>query len=309
MCNSIDTPLVSIVCNTFNHVDYIRQCLDGFLMQETNFSIEILVHDDASSDGTAEIVREYEARYPGLIKPIYQTENQYSKGVKVTLEYQYSRVKGKYIALCEGDDYWTDPLKLQKQVDFLETHKEFVMCSHVVDSYIEDEHIQKKWGVQDAQEYNISTLIYGLWLFHPLSVVFRFNAIDVEKYHRYKSSKDMTLFYHLLSAGKGYYMSDNMAVYRKHSGGIWTSSSFTERMMSNYHYTKDLYDVEHSDLALAYMCEKCIGHLGRRTLLRFYSVSLGVLKIYTTHYGIKAGLSLFYNNFLLGKDLQPWRTE
>ena len=88
-----ETQLVSIVCDTYNHVNYIRQCLDGFLMQETNFPIEILVHDDASTDGTADIVKEYESRYPNLIKPIYQTENQYSKGVKVTLEYQYSRAK------------------------------------------------------------------------------------------------------------------------------------------------------------------------------------------------------------------------
>ena len=87
-------------------------------MQKTDFPFEILIHDDASTDGTADIIREYEAKYPDIIKPIYQTENQYSKGIKVSQVYQFPRAKGKYIALCEGDDYWTDPYKLQKQVDF-----------------------------------------------------------------------------------------------------------------------------------------------------------------------------------------------
>lgn len=108
-------PLVSICCITYNHAPYIRQCLEGFLIQKTTFPFEILIHDDASTDGTADIIREYEARYPHLIKPIYQVENQYSKGTKISSTYNYPRAKGKYIALCEGDDYWTDPLKLQNK--------------------------------------------------------------------------------------------------------------------------------------------------------------------------------------------------
>ena len=103
-------PLVSICCLTYNHAPYIRDAIEGFLMQKTNFPVEILIHDDASTDGTADIIREYETRYPDIIKPIYQTENQYSKGVKISREYQFSRARGKYIALCEGDDYWTDKL-------------------------------------------------------------------------------------------------------------------------------------------------------------------------------------------------------
>lgn len=120
--------LVSVACATYNQKAYIRQCIEGFLIQKTDFPFEILIHDDASTDGTADVVREYEAKYPDKIKPIYQTENQYSKGVKISPTYQYPRARGKYIALCEGDDYWTDPLKLQKQVDFLEAHPEYGMC-------------------------------------------------------------------------------------------------------------------------------------------------------------------------------------
>lgn len=118
-------PIVSISCITYNHENFIRDAIEGFLMQRTTFPVEILIHDDASTDKTAEIVREYEQKFPQLIKPIYQTENQYSKGIGVSVTYQYPRACGKYIALCEGDDYWTDPLKLQKQVDFLEANPEY----------------------------------------------------------------------------------------------------------------------------------------------------------------------------------------
>lgn len=120
-------PIVSICCLTYNHDSYIRLCLDGFMMQKTTFPFEVLIHDDASTDRTADIIREYEAKYPDIIKPLYQKENQYSKGVRISPTFQYPRAKGKYIALCEGDDYWTDPYKLQKQVDFLEEHPEYVL--------------------------------------------------------------------------------------------------------------------------------------------------------------------------------------
>lgn len=115
-------PLVSIDCITYNHAPYIRQCLDGFLMQETDFDFEVLIHDDASTDGTQEIIREYELKYPHIIKPIYQTENQWSKGISISATYNFPRAQGKYIAFCEGDDYWTNPYKLQKQVDYLENN-------------------------------------------------------------------------------------------------------------------------------------------------------------------------------------------
>jgi len=122
----MNNPLVSVSCITYNHEPYIRQCLDGFLMQQCDFEYEILIHDDASTDGTSEIIREYQEKYPEIIKPIIQTENQWSQGVRgIMAKFNFSRARGKYIALCEGDDYWTDPLKLQKQVDFLENNPEY----------------------------------------------------------------------------------------------------------------------------------------------------------------------------------------
>ena len=117
-----DNILVSIRCLVYNHEPYLRQCLEGFVMQKTNFRFEAIVHDDASTDGSAKIIREYAEKYPDIIKPIYETENQYSKRDGSLTRIMNTACRGKYIAICEGDDYWIDPLKLQKQVSILENN-------------------------------------------------------------------------------------------------------------------------------------------------------------------------------------------
>src|SRR5690625_5413198 len=119
-------PLVSISCITYDHEKFISDAIEGFLMQETTFPVEINIHDDASTDNTAKIVREYEKKYPNvLFNVIYQTENQYSKRDGSIRRIQHGRARGKYYATCEGDDYWIDPLKLQKQFEFLEFNIHF----------------------------------------------------------------------------------------------------------------------------------------------------------------------------------------
>lgn len=111
--------MVSIKCLVYNHAPYLRQCLDGFVMQKTNFKFEAVVHDDCSTDGSQEIIKEYAAKYPDIIKPIYETENQYSKHDGSLRRIVDAHLNGKYIAFCEGDDYWIDPNKLQLQVDYI----------------------------------------------------------------------------------------------------------------------------------------------------------------------------------------------
>ncbi|GAB0167075.1 glycosyltransferase [Lysinibacillus sp. CTST325] len=128
--------LVSINCLTYNHEDYIADAIESFLKQKTNFKYEILIHDDASTDRTPEIIRKYEMEFPDIIKPIYQIENQYSKGVNVS-EIIRKKARGKYIALCEGDDYWTNENKLQKQVDYMEQNPECTICFH--NGHVEDQ--------------------------------------------------------------------------------------------------------------------------------------------------------------------------
>ncbi len=134
---TLDPPLVSVVCITYNHEPYIRDAIEGFLMQETDFPFEIIIHDDASTDRTAEIVKEYEAQYPKLIKGIYQTENQYSKGKKAST-IALPKARGKFVAYCEGDDYWIDPKKLEKQKYFLENHPDYGAVFTDTDRYYEN---------------------------------------------------------------------------------------------------------------------------------------------------------------------------
>ena len=125
--------LVSIFCITYNHEKYIRKALEGFVRQETNFNYEVLVHDDASTDGTSGIIKEFEEKYPDIIKPIYQSENQYQNGGGITPRFLLPRAKGKYIAFCEGDDFWTDSNKLQIQADALKINCECSICFNAVE--------------------------------------------------------------------------------------------------------------------------------------------------------------------------------
>jgi glycosyltransferase involved in cell wall biosynthesis len=126
----MDEVIVSVICLTYNQVDTVRDALEGFVAQRAPFRIEVLVHDDASTDGTADIVREYERSFPELIRGVYQEENQFSRGVFIPREYLWPQVRGRYVALCEGDDYWTDPRKLEKQVAALEAHSGVDICAH-----------------------------------------------------------------------------------------------------------------------------------------------------------------------------------
>ena len=122
-------PTVTVICCAYNHESFIRQTLEGFVMQNTSFKVEFILHDDASTDNTAEIIREYELKYSDIIRPIYQKENQYSRRIGIFRVFACPQVRGKYVAICEGDDYWTDPLKLQKQVDYMEAHPEVSVCA------------------------------------------------------------------------------------------------------------------------------------------------------------------------------------
>ena len=126
----MDKIKVSVVCLAYNHASYIRDALEGFLSQVTGFPFEVIVHDDASTDGTAGIIRDYSERFPDIIRPVFQKENQYSKGIPIARDFIFPMVRGDYVALCEGDDYWTDPLKLRKQVEALENHPDADICTH-----------------------------------------------------------------------------------------------------------------------------------------------------------------------------------
>ena len=122
--------LVSVFCTAYNHEEYIRDALEGIVSQQTDFPFELLVNDDASTDGTAAIIREYAEKYPDIVRPFYQEKNLFSQGLDIYYAVFFPNASGKYMASCEGDDYWTDPTKLQRQVDFMEAHPEYSACVH-----------------------------------------------------------------------------------------------------------------------------------------------------------------------------------
>ena len=125
--------MVSIWCVTYNHAPYVRDAIEGFINQQTDFEYEIIIHDDASTDNTANIIKEYESKYPTMIHGIYQAENQYKKhlpSIEWLQKIQRENCRGKYIAFCEGDDYWIDSNKLQMQIDYMEKHSECIMTLH-----------------------------------------------------------------------------------------------------------------------------------------------------------------------------------
>lgn len=129
-------PVVSIICVTYNHSKYIREAVDGFIRQETNFPVEVIVHDDASTDGSIEIIREYAAKYPDIFCNITQKQNQWSQGLQNWHRVRnnlYHAARGEFIATCEGDDYWSSTGKLQRQVQLLEAYPEASASYHQVE--------------------------------------------------------------------------------------------------------------------------------------------------------------------------------
>lgn len=227
-------------------------------MQETSFLVEILIHDDASTDGTDDIIREYAAKYPNLIFPLFEEENKYSNGYANKMDFfNYERARGKYIAYCEGDDYWTDPLKLQKQVDFMEKHPEYSVCFH--DNSVYDVRSGRMLGLNDFDGYEVAKAVTsdGVnmsardYFFRtiggqPLTMLFRLSMFDFDWHNQYQHYRDTHEIYHLLCSGKGYWMSFNGGVYVKHDGGVSTSVLLNEScrevreiMLELYLNTKD----------------------------------------------------------------------
>lgn len=220
----MNNPLVSIVCDVFNHGAFLRNALDGFIMQQVNFPIEILIHDDASTDDSAEIIRDYEKQYPDLFRPIYETENQYHKQ-HLWADIQFPRAKGKYIAICEGDDYWTDPLKLLKQVDYMEDHPECSLCfTNAIIHWYDGAHDDSVFSQFEENDYS-GVYLCQEWISPTASFLFRtplykeFSRI-VHKYPHIIIG-DSPLLLTCAKNGKVHGIPDITCVYGKHENS-WT---------------------------------------------------------------------------------------
>lgn len=255
----MNQPLVSISCTTFNHAPFIRACLDGFLMQNTNFAFEIIIHDDASTDGTREIIEEYASKYPQIIFPLLQTENQYSKGVRgMMARFNFPRCKGKYIALCEGDDKWIDPLKLQKQVDFLESNLEYgLICGgfRLENSYTGLNSIFLS-SSQDLDEKNNLgfdidiKLFWEKWCIQTLTVVFRKELLNLNDLLQYKRIIDVHIFYEVIKQKKGYYLKEILGVQNVTNDGVYSNKSHLEKRKILYIARKEILYFNNSDHVL-----------------------------------------------------------
>src|SRR5690554_6542144 len=233
--------LLSICCITYNHENYISQAIEGFLAQKTSFNFEIIIHDDASTDATASIVKKYEQEHPNLIKAIYQKENQYSQGIKPWPNFVFPTAKGKYIALCEGDDYWTDPYKLQKQVDFLEHNKDYIICFHDVKINTHGQLINDDITRDVPESTSIIELAKGNYM-HTPSVVFKRNWQELPSWFALCPAGDYPL--HMINAqfGKIKKLDEVMAVYRIHNSNIWANQD-NFRMSQNIHaYLHEMID-------------------------------------------------------------------
>lgn len=225
---------VSICCLVYNHKDYIRKALDSFLMQKTNFKYEILINDDCSTDGTTDIIREYEQKYPDIVKPLYHSENQYCKsyrqGNMMSFTFNFPRVKGKYVAMCEGDDFWTDDTKLQQQYDIMESHPECSFCTHTVhctneSGELNDDIIPLKDTVS-AGVISSEDAVKGIcrlpYMFQTSSYFFRAEYLEemlhsTPEFFEYSASMDVLLMLYFASKGKFYYIDTEMSCYRVNS--------------------------------------------------------------------------------------------
>lgn len=228
--------IVSICCLTYNHANSIIDTIEGFLMQKTTYRFEILIHDDASTDNTPKIIREYEKKYPELFICIYQQENQYSKGIKPSPTYVWPRAQGKYLAFCEGDDYWIDPYKLQKQIDFLESNPDYGMVHTDFQIRSNEKVYNRTLGTKSINSgFIFNDLLTSDYHIATLTVVVRKNLVS-ETLHKdpniFKTAAmgDYPLWLGISSKYKIKYFPEITAIYRKTEGSLSNSNVYHQRV-------------------------------------------------------------------------------
>lgn len=243
--------MVSVICCAYNQEIYIEDALKGFVTQKTSFLFEVLVSDDASTDGTADIIRSYEERYPELIKPVYFTENQYSKGKSpyITL---WNKARGKYLAICEGDDYWTSEDKLQKQFDAMEAHPECDMCAH--SAYMvkaSDKSVISK--IEPRQGDGILTMeqviIGGGNFIATNSLFYRAELLHAPARFAARYCIDYALQMHGAMRGGIWYLSETLSAYRRGAEQSWTLRMEKNQavMIRHIHMMMDMLEMADED--------------------------------------------------------------
>jgi glycosyltransferase involved in cell wall biosynthesis len=234
-------PKVSIICTSYNHENYIAQALDGFVMQKTSFPFEIIVHDDASKDNSAAIIKKYEEKYPNLFSNIYQTENQYSKGNGDVGSIVFSAARGEYIAICEGDDFWTDPYKLEKQVTFLDTHNDYGLVWTDVDFFSQSSGSFKRSVFRNKIQtiYNsFEQILINKPFFAPPTWLFRREFLPKEVNNYCDGTFPMIL--DIIAVTKIKYMDEVTATYRQ----LDESASSSKSSLKRYKFLNGVYRIQ-----------------------------------------------------------------
>ena len=224
-------PIASICCTTYNHEHFVEKTLEGFLIQKTDFAFEIIIHDDASTDETSYIIRKYEKKYPKLIKAIYQKKNQFSTGLKPMASFVIPIATGKYIAICEGDDFWIKDDKLQKQVDFLESNPEYGMVS--TDGFIIDDAGRFLSDNNNAIKKNVDISFFDLLLRNRIgtfTTCIRVNLLknitDRIVNENLWFTYDYWMWLQISIRSKIRIFNEKTACYRIHQGGLSKSPGF-----------------------------------------------------------------------------------
>ncbi len=301
--------MVSVVCVAFNQEKYIGQAIESFLMQKHDFDIEIIIHDDASTDTTQAVIKSYVDKYPNLIKTIFQKENIYSKGDK-PWKHCLQKAKGKYIALCDGDDYWCDPLKLQKQVAFLEANPEYVITSHNAKLINEKGDLvkAKQLKLTKNRSYSGQELKNGAFLL-TLTVMFKNVINEFPKEFFLVSNGDTFLIALLGNHGKGYFTTDvKDDVYRVHSRGVWSMIDECEKFKKKFQtfFLMHQYFYKTGDATSA---QHYIGEMQRSWRILFQEYTVPVNELFVLYMKSKSYFSIKNNKLLIKRMIAAFKIK
>lgn len=297
--------VVSVICTAYNQEAYIKDALDGFLMQKTSFPFEIIVHDDASTDNTAKIIREYEAKYPELFVNIYQKENQYSKNNGDVARIVFKAARGKYIAFCEGDDYWIDPLKLQKQVDFLDNNTQYGLIWTDINFYFQHSNKFKKAvfrsNILPIYDSFNEVLINKPYV-APCSWLLRSDCLKNDPNNYCDGS--FAILLDVLSTKKIKYLDEVTTVYRM----LENSASHSKSLLNRYQRSQGVYKIQKDYCTKYNLSKELEGEIDLRHYKYVYPLSI-ILNKYedikngriilkrSMSIGIRMRLFLFLSNY------------
>ena len=294
----VDKPLVSIACTTYNHARYLSEALHGFLIQETNFPFEIVIHDDASTDGTQEIIVSYAERYPRTIRTVLQTVNQHSQGINSALV-AFSHCRGNYIAFCEGDDYWTDPCKLQLQVDMMRSKPAITLTFHdcLRREEARGDRTNERACLLEKKTFTLEDIVQRDWFIPSQSMVFRADTLQHSAWMHHVFGLDWAMHLLLAEQGEVHFIDRIMGVYRINGASI------SANRPPGFFQVKHIQTLSYFNVHTEFRHDELISSRLDRERKLLYLAYLNGQPAYIRF------CSLDYYRFKLGNILKRWRRQ